>query len=68
MIGETRVLANSGYGTPICQTLNRADKANRNRSYLRKTIVRLETIGKVRQNLRLASWSQQLLERIESNA
>jgi hypothetical protein len=25
MIGETRVLANSGYGTPICQTLNQAE-------------------------------------------
>jgi hypothetical protein len=24
MIGETRVLANCGYGTPICQTLNQA--------------------------------------------
>jgi hypothetical protein len=25
MIGETRVLANCGYGTPTCQTLNQAD-------------------------------------------
>jgi hypothetical protein len=25
MIGETRVLANCGYGTPICQTLNQAE-------------------------------------------
>jgi hypothetical protein len=24
MVGETRVLANCGYGTPICQTLNQA--------------------------------------------
>jgi hypothetical protein len=26
MIGEIRVLANYGYGTPICQTLNQAHK------------------------------------------
>jgi hypothetical protein len=25
MIGETRVLANFGYGTLICQTLNQAE-------------------------------------------
>jgi hypothetical protein len=28
MIGETRVLANCGYGTPICQTLDHAGISN----------------------------------------
>jgi hypothetical protein len=30
MIGEARVLGNCGYGTPICQTLNRGEKRTRN--------------------------------------